>query len=82
MKRRELEEAGLRAVQLLRKTKLAQGHPFMINSSALPMGQCYLEFPDGIIQLVRINRSKMDFEVVRELSHQEQSEIKKLLQVL
>jgi hypothetical protein len=81
MKREKLEQSGLFAIRLLRKTKLEQGHPFMINSPALPEDQCYLELPSGIIQLVRLNRSKKDFEVVRELSPKEQSSIKKMLQI-
>lgn len=67
-----LEQAGLLAVQQLRKKNHSKGHPFMINTPSLPIGQCYLEFPDGTIQLVRINRSKKDFEAVRELSFEEQ----------
>jgi hypothetical protein len=81
MQRKKLEQSGLLAIQLLRKSKLEQGHPFMINSQTLPEDQCYLELPSGIIQLVRINRSKKDFEVVRELSPKEQSLVKKSLQI-
>lgn len=77
MKGKKLERSGLLAIQLLRKTKLKQGHPFMINSSTLPVDQCYLEFPDGTIQLVTLNRKKKDFEIVRDLSAEEQTSIKK-----
>jgi hypothetical protein len=52
----------------------------MINSPALPEDQCYLELPSGIIQLVKINISNKDFEVVKELSPKEQSSIRKALQ--
>jgi len=81
MKRKKLEQSGLLAVQLLRKKNLEQGHPFMINMAALPAGQCYLEFPNGIIQLVAINRHKKDFEKVRDLTIEEQNSIKQLLQL-
>lgn len=81
MKRKKLEQSGLLAVQLLRKKNLEQGHPFMINRAELPAGQCYLEFPNGVIQLVAINRNKKDFEKVRDLTIEEQNSIKKQLQL-
>ncbi len=81
MKRKQLEQSGLMALQLLRKSKLEQGHPFMINSGKLPLGQCYLEFPNGTIQLVTLTPAKMDFEVIRELSSKEQSSLRKALQL-
>ena len=81
MTSKKLEDSGLFAVRLLRKNKLEQGYPFMINSSLLPVDQCYLEFPNGIIQLVTINRKKKDFEVVRDLSLDEQESIKKMLYI-
>ena len=81
MKRKKLEQSGLLAVQLLRKTKHKQGHPFMINSSTLPADQCYLEFPDGLIQLVKLNRAINDFEVIRDLTPKEQEQLKKQLQL-
>ncbi|MBI5372858.1 MAG: hypothetical protein HZA79_12620 [Sphingobacteriales bacterium] len=80
MKRKKLEESGLFAIRLMRKTKLESGHPFMINVSSLPADQCYLEFPDGNIQLVTINRSKKDFEKVRELTKAEKNAVRKKLQ--
>ena len=52
------------ALQLLSKAHFEEGHPFMINADKLPADQCYLEFPDGTIQLVTISRRKQDFEVV------------------
>ena len=81
MKRKKLEQSGILALQLLRKTNLEQGHPFMINSDKLPIDECYLEFPDGSIQLVSISRSKQDFTVVRQLSVKEQISIRKTLQL-
>lgn len=80
MKRKKLEQSGLLAIQLLRRNKLKHGHPFMINSHKLPDDQCYLEYPDGSIQLVTMCRSKKDFEVIRELSTEEQTSIRNMLQ--
>lgn len=81
MKRKQLEKSGLLAVQVLRKNKLEQGHPFMINSVSLPVDQCYLEFPDGNIQIVTICHTRKDFKVVRELSIKEQNSIRKTLRL-
>ena len=81
MKRKQLEQSGLLALQLLRKNKLKEGHPFMINSGSLPVGQCYLEFPDGSIQLVTLSRSRTDFEIVRELTAREKAILRKTLQL-
>jgi hypothetical protein len=81
MKRKKLEEAGLMAIAMLRKEKLRQGHPFMINLSSLPMGQCYLEFPNGVIQLVKINQAQKDFEVIKDLTPAETKRLKEKLQL-
>ena len=80
MKRKKLEKSGLLAIQILRRNKLAHGHPFMINSYKLPEDQCYLEYPNGSIQVVTICRNKKDFEVIRELSIEEQISIRNMLQ--
>ena len=81
MKRKKLEQSGLLAIQLLRKNKLEQGHPFMINSVKLPVDQCYLEFPNGNIQIVTICHTRKDFKVVKELSAREQTSIRKMLRL-
>lgn len=79
MRSKQLEQAGHRAVRLLRKRTHEQGHPFMINTSTLPTNECYLEYPDGTLQHVRLNRSINDFEAVRELSLEEQDLARKKL---
>jgi hypothetical protein len=79
MKRRKLEQSGLLALQLLRKSKLKHGHPFMINSVELPEDQCYLEYPDGSFQVVTMCNNRKDFKVVRDVSAKEQTSIKKIL---
>ena len=63
--------AGTNAVKKLRLEKLNKGLPFMINSRELPGEQCYLEYPTGVIKLVRISRSTRDFITLRELSQNE-----------
>ena len=42
-------------IKSLRKEKLSQGLPFMINSEDLPSYQCYLEYPDGSIKIAEAN---------------------------
>ncbi len=63
-------------VRQLRHKKLHSGHPFMINVKELRTDQCYLEFPDGIIQLVSIMEDKKDFSVIKQLSKEEASKLR------
>ncbi len=63
--------AGTKAVKRLRLQKLRAGHPFMINSKILPLGQFYVEYPSGIIQLAAISDSKRDYKILRQLTEQE-----------
>ena len=67
----EIEEKGNAAVKELRLKKLQSGHPFMINSKDLPSNQCYLEYPDGSIQLVTIQKAARDFTIIKTLSQEE-----------
>jgi hypothetical protein len=64
----ELEEIGNAAVRKLRREKLQNGLPFMITSSELPDGQCYLEYADGRITLVTLSKNARDFQYLRDLS--------------
>lgn len=59
----EIQKAGNEAVRRLRRQTLNSGHPFMINSKKLPKGQCYLELPDGHIELASIAATKRDFHI-------------------
>lgn len=61
----EIEGNGTAAVKRLRIKKLKDGHPFMINSKDLPVSQCYLEYPNGSINLVAIVRSAKEFTLIR-----------------
>ena len=67
-----IEKKGNDAVQRLRLQKLHSGHPFMINSKELEPNQCYLEYPDGSIQLVFLKYAAKEFTVIRTLSISEE----------
>jgi len=69
--------AGTIAVKQLRLKKLLSGTPFMINSRDLPGNQCYMEYPDRTIKLVSISSSRMDFDIIRELTEKECIELRK-----
>jgi len=71
-----LEAAGSNAVKKLRLKKLSNGLPFMINSGELPNDQCYLEYPNGTIKLVKISKSTHDFIMIKELSQKESASIR------
>jgi hypothetical protein len=71
-----IEKRGTAAVRRLRRQKLEKGLPFMINSNDLPPNQCYLEFPDGSIQLAALAENKRDFDPIRVLSLTESSELR------
>jgi hypothetical protein len=78
MKRKQLEKAGIQAVKVLRRTKLSMGFPFMINTHLLSSDQCYLEYPDGSIKLVALDRNNHDLKVIRELSSEDNSSVRKM----
>lgn len=67
---------GTEAVKHLRRQKRAEGFPFMINDDNLPSGQCYLEQPDGSIQLVTLSTNGRNFDIVRELNVQERESLR------
>ena len=71
-----IEQIGNKAVQKLRLQKLRGGHPFMINSKELEPNQCFLEYPDGTIQLVYLKNAAKDFTVIRTLSDSEEEVIR------
>lgn len=73
----DIQKAGTEAVRRLRKQKLSSGHPFMINSKKLPAGQCYLEYPDGHIELVSITPSKRDFHTIRQFTKSQSINIRR-----
>ena len=71
-----IEKKGADAVRKLRLLKLQTGKPFMINAKELPIGQCYLEYPDGKIALVSIMQNSIDFSIIRELTIEECNQIR------
>jgi hypothetical protein len=72
-----IEKIGNEAVQKLRLQKLRHGHPFMINSKDLEPNQCYLEYPDGSIQLVFLKNAAKEFTVIRTLSSPEELSVRR-----
>lgn len=71
---------GTNAVKKLREQKLRSGLPFMINVKELATNQCYLEFPNGIIQLVTVEHSSRDMDVIRELTSIEATNLRRRFQ--
>jgi hypothetical protein len=63
----QIIQNGLSAVRMLRKEKHKKGHPFMINLNSLPVGQFYLEYPDGSITLSTINFDNYEYQTIRNL---------------
>lgn len=72
-----IERRGTAAVKRLRRQKLANGFPFMINANDLPPRQCYLEYPDGSMQLVSLAENGRDFDPIRALSPQETAQLRR-----
>jgi hypothetical protein len=77
MKIKRLEKSAIEAIKNLRISKLKNGLPFMINSDSLPSNQCYLEYPDGSISLVFLNRKINNFKTIAEFSSEESDLIRK-----
>jgi hypothetical protein len=69
-------------VRSLRRNKLKSGRPFMINSNELPAGQCYIEYPNGSIQMVRLSDTGRDFVTIKLLTTTEQNQLRKKFQLI
>ncbi len=69
MTAKKLEKSASKAIKQLRKNRLQQGLPFMINSDLLPSNQCYLEYPDGSMKIVEADPKGSDFKVIEELGY-------------
>ena len=69
MTAKKLEKSASRVIRQLRKRKLDNGQPFMINSDDLPSHQCYLEYPDGSIKIVEAGSKGSDFKIIEELDY-------------
>ena len=77
-----LEKSSLKAIKSLRKKKLSQGLPFMINSDTLDSDQCYLEYPDGIIKIAEANTKGHDFKIVFEFDSNESDRLRRKLKLI
>ena len=67
----ERENIGIAAVKKLRKEKHEMGFPFLINDETLSDYECYFEYPDGSIFLMKLIPSKRDFDKIRKLTPSE-----------
>ena len=77
MKIKQLESNALKAVMMLRTKKLSTGHPFMIFMPSLPANHCLLEFPNGEIKEVTVDKTNSDYKVIRMLSANETLQLRK-----
>lgn len=68
---------GTNAVKKLREQKLKSGLPFMINVKELSTNQCYLEYPNGSINLITVVHSSREIDVIRELTSMEATHLRK-----
>jgi hypothetical protein len=76
------EKSALKAIKLLRKKKLSQGLPFMINSDMLESHQCFLEYPDGSIKIVEANSKDQDFRIVFEYNSEAANDLRRRLKLI
>ncbi len=81
MTSKQLQKAGTKAVRELRRNKLNSGIPFMINTDLLPTNQCYMEYPDGSINILTICSKTWDFKVIGRLSIAENKTIRRKLKL-
>jgi len=81
MERDEIERRANKAIKTLRTAKLNSNIPFMINTELLPQGHCYMEYPDGSIKVVTIDRAICDFKIVSELSKKQADSLRKKLKL-
>jgi hypothetical protein len=75
-------KSAINKIKSLRKEKLLQGIPFMINSDDLPSHQCYLEYPDGSIKIAEVNSRDSEFRIIEELDFLNTENIKRKLKLI
>lgn len=68
---------GTNAVKRLREQKLKNGFPFMINAKELSSNECYFEYPNGRIKLITVVHSSRTIDVIRELTLNEATHLRK-----
>lgn len=71
-----------KVIKALRKKKLSQGIPFMINSDILEPYQCFLEYPDGSIKIAEADSTRCDFKIVFEYDTKDLQWLRKKLGVM
>jgi hypothetical protein len=79
---KNLEKSAFKAIQILRKKKLQQGQPFMINSDLLDSTQCLLEYPNGSFKIVEADSDSCDFKIIMDAPPVMIKQIKKQLNSL
>ena len=62
-----IEKRGRAALNLIRANALSNGKSFLIYDENLPIGQCYMEYPDGDIKIVKPSSKTFEFIVYQEL---------------
>jgi hypothetical protein len=72
------ENNGTLAVKNLRKQRLLNGLPFMINSKEAT----FLEYPDGSISMVRRDIFGIEFEIIKKLSKAECDKLREKWQLI
>lgn len=61
-----IEERAKEVIGIVRKETLHRGEPFMIYDNSLPVGQYYLEYPNGDICIVTTSINENDF-IIKEV---------------
>ncbi len=74
-----IENLAATAIYRLRQDTLGAGEPFMINVEGLPKNHCYLEYPNGCIELVAFDHHTNEFLPVKALTSNEILQLKKQL---
>ena len=82
MAAKKLEISAYKAIKLLRKKKLSQGLPFMINSDMLDSKQCFMEYPDGSIKIVEADPKEFDFRIVFEYNSKDANDLRRRLNLI
>lgn len=74
-----LDERIKAATIQLRDENFRKGFPFMMFSENLPDGEAYLEYPDGRIEVTRIDEAgnKNEMKLVKVLSDEEAKQVRR-----
>ena len=75
------DKITLQAIKTLRKHKLSQGIPFMINSDILDPHQCFIEHPDGLTKIAEADAKGFDFVTLHEYSLEDSNRLRRKLNI-